>query len=166
MKALNYSIKTMTDDDKDSILSVYNYYVENSFAAYREKKVDSDFFQQLKNMAEGYPFYVVQIPDKRIIGFAFLHSYSEEQCFNRVAEITYFILPSYTGKGIGKDLLGMLINEARKMRIETLLAHISSKNQPSVNFHRQNGFQECGRFINIGKKSGEDFDVVWMQKFI
>ena len=162
----NYSIRTVTDDDKDAVLSIFNYYIENSFAAYRENKVDSDFFQQFKKMASGYPFYVVEIPGDRIIGFAFLHGYSTEPCFNRAAEITYFILPSYTGKGIGRDLLDMLISDSRKIGIETLLAHISSKNQRSIDFHKQNGFEECGRFVNIGKKFGEDFDVVWMQKFL
>jgi L-amino acid N-acyltransferase YncA len=28
----------------------------------------------------------------------------------------------------------------------------------------KNGFRECGRFLKIGRKFGEDFDAVWLQK--
>jgi len=33
-----------------------------------------------------------------------------------------------------------------------------------IEFHLKNGFRECGRFMKVGRKFGEDFDVVWMQK--
>ena len=166
MNNLNYSIRPVTYEDKNSVSSIYNYYIENSFAAYPENYLEMDFFQRFKDMASGYPFYVVELQDKSIVGFAFLHSYSPIGCFNRVAEITYFILPEYTRKGIGKNLLDTLVNKARENRIEILLANISSLNHMSINFHEKNGFKECGRFERIGKKFGTDFDVVWMQKFI
>lgn len=163
---MNYSIRTVLDEDKDAILSIYNYYVENGFAVYREDQQGNEFFQGFKEIAKGYPFYVFVIPDNKVIGFAFLHSDRKEHSFNRVAGITYFISPDYTRKGIGRNLLETLINEARKTGIETLLASISSKNRRSLNFHKKNGFRECGKFLRIGKKFGKDFDVVWMQRFI
>ncbi|MBE0481730.1 MAG: GNAT family N-acetyltransferase [Dehalococcoidia bacterium] len=63
-------------------------------------------------------------------------------------------------------MLSLLIREASQMGIDTLLASISSRNQSSIDFHKKNGFTECGKFVSIGRKFGQDFDVVWMQKFL
>jgi phosphinothricin acetyltransferase len=68
--------------------------------------------------------------------------------------------------GLGELLLHTLQRDAQKMNIESLLASISSLNQVSIDFHKKNGFFECGRFEGVGKKFGKEFDVVWMQKFI
>ncbi|MEW6616706.1 MAG: hypothetical protein AB1401_14730 [Thermodesulfobacteriota bacterium] len=35
-----------------------------------------------------------------------------------------------------------------------------------MNFHKKNGFIECGRFKNICKKKNKIFDVVYMQKML
>jgi L-amino acid N-acyltransferase YncA len=63
-------------------------------------------------------------------------------------------------------MLNTLISDARKMKIKTVLASISSLNEESIHFHKKHGFLECGRFGSIGRKHGKSFDVVWMQKFV
>jgi len=64
---------------------------------------------------------------------------------------------------LGKKLLRVLEREANEMGITTLLANISLSNQ-SLRFHRKNGVTKCGTFRKGGKRFGEDFEVVWMQK--
>jgi len=59
-----------------------------------------------------------------------------------------------------------LLQEAKEKGISSILAGISSLNSVSLAFHKKRGFQECGRFQKIGRKWGQDFDVVWMQKII
>lgn len=54
------------------------------------------------------------------------------------------------------------MNDAREKGITSILASISSLNTKSRNFLAKQGFQECGRFQKIGKKWGQDFDVIWM----
>jgi phosphinothricin acetyltransferase len=61
------------------------------------------------------------------------------------------------------EVLEQFIKAAKEREIEPLLANISSRNEVSLQFHRKNGFEECGRFRRIGKKFGNEFDVVWMQ---
>jgi L-amino acid N-acyltransferase YncA len=50
------------------------------------------------------------------------------------------------------------------MGIAAILASISFLNPESLAFHRKMGFQECGRFVAVGRKKERDFDEVWMQK--
>jgi len=161
---MDYIFRQARDSDQGTILSIFNYYVETSYAAYFEGRVAEPFLIQLRQMTSGYPFYVIETPDKQVIGFGLIHRYHPAETFDRVAELSYFILPSHTRKGLGTKLLKLLIGNAAEMGIDTLLASISSLNQSSVDFHNKNGFVECGRFIRVGRKFGQDFDMIWMQK--
>ncbi len=91
-------------------------------------------------------------------------SHHPTPAFAQTAEVTYFIHPDHTGKGLGKRLLGFLEKGALEKGITNLLASISSLNPGSVEFHQKHGFTECGRFRKVGKKKGREFDTVWMQK--
>ena len=159
-------IRSVEDSDEKSILKIFNYYIENSFSAYSEIRVESGFLDLMKRIADGYPFYVVEAEDKDVVGFSMLHAYDRAESFNRVAEVSYFISETHTRTGLGQLLLEKMTVEAKRMEIDTLLASICSLNEMSIKFHLKNGFVECGRFVKVGKKWGKDFDIVWVQKFI
>jgi len=158
-----YTFEDMFDQHCTPVIDIFNYYIKNSFAAYPEEPVGYEIYDHFLNMARGYPAVVIKDEKETIVGFAFLHAYRSGQIFKRVAEITYFILPEHTGKSIGTKVLNQFRSAAKEKGIDTLLASISSRNEGSLQFHLKNGFKECGRFRRIGRKFGEDFDVVWMQ---
>ena len=160
------TIRPVIDNDRDAIVAVFNYFVENSFAAYPEQTVGAEFFQRMKAFAEGYPFYAIVSEDEQVVGFALIHPMHPANTFKRTAEITYFILPEFTGRGLGTKLLQRLIDDAREMGCDNVVASISSLNEQSLAFHRKHVFEECGRIKRAGKKHGRDFDMVCMQKFI
>lgn len=162
---MDYNIRKVNNNDGQQIIDIFNYYIENSFAAFLDHKLEYDAFQPLLTMINGYPFYAVE-EETAIIGFGFIGKYHPSAAFNKVAELTYFILPPYTHRGLGTRLFNILSAEAKKLGIETLLANITSLNHTSINFHLALGFTECGRFARIGRKNNVEFDVVWMQKFI
>lgn len=158
-----YKSENMADHHRTAVIDIFNYYITDSFAAYPDQSVDYQFFDRFLEMTRGYPAVVIKDDRETVVGFAFLHPYRSDRTFRHAAEITYFIHPDHTGKGIGKMVLGQLRKAAKEWGIETLLANISSRNEESLRFHRNNGFEECGRFRRVGKKFGDDFDVVWMQ---
>ena len=163
---MEYYIRKVAEGDKSAVTNIYNYFIENSFTTYQEKPLDQSFFEDLREIAIRGAFYVVDTGEKVVVGFALLKKYQNVECFKRAAEVSYFILPKHTGKGLGSKLFSRLIDDARTMGIDTLLASISSLNEASLEFHKRIGFTECGRLKKVGKKMGMDFDVVWMQKFI
>lgn len=163
---MEYKIRPVAEKDRTEVTRVFNHFVEHSFAAYPEKKVDSSFFDRMVAVSRGYPFYVIETGDCGIAGFALLHPYHGSPTISRTAEVTYFILPEHTGRGLGGRILDRFTKDARDLGIDNLLASISSLNEGSINFHARNGFVECGRFRRIGRKKGRDFDIVWMQKFL
>ena len=46
----------------------------------------------------------------------------------------------------------IFFSSAKKMGLHTVLANVSSLNEESIRFHLRNGFTECGRFKEAGKK--------------
>ena len=158
----------MGEDDREAVIDLFNYYIENSFAAYPDKKVPYGLFDQFLKLTEGYPAFTVRDEESadRVVGFAFLRPYHPLSEFQRAAEITYFIEPGYTGRGVGSKILERIIGAAKRKGIDTILANVSSLNESSLRFHERHGFAECGRFRRVAKKKGQDLDVVWMQKIL
>lgn len=161
---MEMTLKTLAEQHRKGVIDIFNHYIREGFAAYPETAVEYSFFDIFMAMTQGYPAIAVEeAPSGLIAGFGFLRPYSPIPTFRRAAEITYFIAPGYTGKGIGGRMLGHFIAEAEKRSIDSLIAGISSMNEGSIRFHRNNGFRECGRIEKAGRKFGEDFDVVLMQ---
>lgn len=163
---MQYSISPITDNDREPIIDIFNYYVENSFAAYPENKLPYQAFDAIMQRADGLPTGSFKDRQGKIIGFGLLRPHNPIATFSHTAEITYFIHPDYTGKGLGKLLLAHLEKGGRERGLTNILAHISSLNPGSIKFHQENGFVECGRFRKVGRKKGREFDTVWMQKIL
>lgn len=158
------TLTPITPDDRRSIMDIFNFYVEKSFAAYPEQKLPYEFFDTLLGMCRDYPNATVRDSSAGVAGFGLLRPWHPMPAFARAAEITYFIKPGFTGRGIGGTLLKYLEDGGRQKGIAVLLAGISSLNEGSIRFHLKNGFVECGRFRNVGQKQGQIFDVVYCQK--
>jgi L-amino acid N-acyltransferase YncA len=165
-KNMEYSINPIETEDREPIIDIFNYYIANSFAAFPESKLPYQAFDFLLQMSKGYPSGTIKDEKGKVIGFGLLHTYNSIPTFAQTAEITYFLHHEHTRTGLGKKLLDFLEREGRDRSITTILANISSLNRGSINFHRNNGFIECGRFMKVGKKNGQLFDTVWMQKML
>ena len=129
----------------------------SSFAAYPDQPVPHEFFGRFQQMTQGYPAFVATVDSGRVVGFGFLRPFHPASTLRRTAEVTYFISPEFTKRGIGTALLNRLIEEAVPRGIDSLVASISSKNEESIAFHRKNGFRECGRFERAGRKNESRF---------
>ena len=160
------TLEPMTAADRMPVIDIFNFYIENSFAAYLDRKVPYDFFDIFLKAGEGYSAIVAKNETGEVVGFGMLRAYHPFPVFSKTAEISYFIKPEWTGKGVGDLMLTHLIRKAEGKGITSLLASISSLNTPSISFHKKNGFMECGRFKKIGEKKGLVFDVVYMQKML
>lgn len=161
---MDYKLETMRAGHRKAVIDVFNYFIENSFAAYNEEIVGYNFFDVFVTMSRGYPAVVVRTDAGEIVGFAFLSAFHSAGSFGRTASISYFILPDHTRHGIGEKILERFEREARGLGVDSLLAHISSRNPLSIAFHEKNGFVECGRFQDVGEKFEQSFDMIWMQK--
>ncbi len=162
-----FNVTPLGEDHRRPVIDLLNYYIANSFAAHPDQPMGYEFYDMLLAAAQaGYPALAVISPEGQVTGFGLLRPWHPISAFRRTAEISYFLAPGQTRRGLGGLLLERLSAGGRAMGVDTLLASVNSHNQLSQAFHRKHGFVECGRFVRVGRKLGRDFDVIWMQKFI
>jgi L-amino acid N-acyltransferase YncA len=166
MPAMAYTLEPLAAEHREAVMDIFNHYIEHTLAAFYEQALPYPFFDRWLEAIGTRPACVARTACGEIVGFGFMRPLHAAPTLNRSAEVVYFLHPSHTRRGMGRMVLERLIAEARQQGIDSLLASISSRNEPSLAFHRKHGFVECGRFQAVGRKRGEDFDVVWMQRRI
>jgi L-amino acid N-acyltransferase YncA len=161
----DYRIVPLSERHGQGVMEIFNYYITESHAAFPDKPVPDAFFARFLEMSKGYPALAVMAGDI-VVGFSFLRPYHWAETFSRTAEITYFLRLEHTRRGLGATLLEYLCQQAGQQGIEVIVVSLSSRNLASLAFHLKNGFEICGTLRQVGKKFGQDFDVVLMQKQI
>ena len=160
----NVRLAPLTGRHVLEMLRIFNDHVAEGFAAYPEEPLSERAVATFLRQAADHPAIAAEGSDETLLGFGFLRPYSPHSTFAHTAQITCFLDPAHTRKGIGTAVLHQLENAASAQGITKILAHISSRNPASHAFHAKHGFVECGRFPGIGRKWGEPFDIVWMIK--
>jgi L-amino acid N-acyltransferase YncA len=138
--------------DQKAVICLFNHYLEHSFAAYQEQKVPHEFFGIFLNMCKDHPSVTVKNDEGTLAGFGMLCSHNPMLAFSHTAEITYFIRPELTGRGVGGQMLEYLVTEGKKRGISNVLASISLLNEGSIRSHQKHSFTECGRFRRVARK--------------
>ncbi len=100
----------------------------------------------------------------QVVGWAALTPYSSRRAYAGVAGLSIYVGALARGQGIGKTLLGALIEESERAGLWTLQAGIFPENAASLALHRACGFREVGRRERIGRLNGAWRDVVLMER--
>ncbi len=156
-------IRRVTKGDRDQVVSIFNHYVKESHAAFPDQPVEPGFFEFMLHGA--HACYVAEVGGK-VVGFAILRPFMPFPAFQGSAAVTFFILPTHVRQGLGTRMLDAMTRDATRLGIRSLVAQISSLNGGSIAFHGKRGFCECGRVGDAGRKFGESFDLVLMQKVL
>ena len=102
--------------------------------------------------------------NSEVIGFAVLSQVSIREVYKGVAEVTIYIAKNQRGRGLGKQLLMVLIDKSEKEGFWTLQAGIFSANTPSIQLHENCGFRIIGIREKIGKLNDSWYDNVLMER--
>jgi phosphinothricin acetyltransferase len=162
---MNTVFVPLAEEHRTQFMDILNDYSEHSFAAYPETRMPYERFDLFLENAKSYPAYAaVETESGAVVGFFHLRPYNQLPTFRESCEWTVFFRKDCVGQGLGSKALRLLEEEARKHGVKNILASVVSRNETSLAFHLKNGFTEAGRLRGIGKKFGEYFDVVLMQK--
>ncbi len=102
--------------------------------------------------------------DGRVVGWAALTPYSGRRAYAGVAGLSIYVSASARGQGIGRALLGALVEASEQAGLWTLQAGIFPENAASLALHRAHGFREVGRRERIGRLNGVWRDVVLLER--
>ena len=104
------------DADLPSVREIYNHYVLNSSITFDEKPHDASLALR-KKFATGerlrMPFLVAESPRGEILGIAWVYPWQGNTSQRRSVELSIYLGPAATGKGLGKVLLERLLADRR-----------------------------------------------------
>lgn len=145
--------------DLPEVTAIFNYYVANSTCVWTttpcseaERKV------WYEEHGAATPILVAE-GNGRIVGWGALSKY-RTTC---AVEDSIYVHHDFHRQGIGSRLLTGLITAARRNGHHSILAVISEDQEPSIRLHEEFGFQEVGRFRQLGCKFGRWLDCVYLQ---
>ncbi|KUJ59916.1 phosphinothricin acetyltransferase [Flavobacteriaceae bacterium CRH] len=99
-----------------------------------------------------------------ITGWAALTPVSSRCVYAGVAEVSVYVDPEHSGKGIGLALLNKLVSLSEIENIWTLQAGIFPENKASLRIHEKAGFRILGIREKIGKQNGIWRDTVLLER--
>jgi L-amino acid N-acyltransferase YncA len=162
-----FTIRDAELTDLPHVREIYNHYVLNSTVTFDETPMTlaalRKKFAKLSQL--GMPFIVAENPAGQLLGYAYVYPWKEKAAYRFTVENSIYLGPASTGKGLGKVLLGELIERSRAAGIKEIIAVIADKGaDASIGMHKKFGFKEIGHMGKVGFKFDRWLGTVLMQK--
>ncbi len=152
-------IRVVSPADVSAITDIYNEYVLHSTATFDESLLSiDDMREHILHIADAFPYFVYEI-DGRVVGYCFAHRWKPRSAYNTTLETTVYVAPDSQRKGVGRQLMEVLIDECRSRGYKTLIACITAGNEVSIALHRKLGFVCVSHFERVGIKFDTWLDV-------
>jgi len=147
-------VRPCREDDLEAVNRIYNREVREGIATWELDEWSAERrLEWFRARDDEEPVLVVDLGGE-IAGFAYLTKYRGRRGYRFSRENTVFIDTPYQRRGLGRLLLGELVERARWMGLRTVLAFIDTENVGSIELHRALGYTEVGAEFETGHKFG------------
>ncbi len=156
-------IRPATPADLPAITEIYNDAVLTTTATFDiEPRTEAEQRRWFAEHGPDYPLLVAE-REGRVVGWASISRFAERPAYSITAETSVYIDAAHRGQGIGKELLGALIEAARRLGFHSLVARIAEGSEASIRLHERYGFETVGRLKEVGRKFDRLLDVYFLQ---
>jgi L-amino acid N-acyltransferase YncA len=162
----NITIRTCEEGDVAAITKIYAHHVLHGLASFEvEAPIENDMRQRrLDIVSRNYPYLVAECAGE-VVGYAYASPYRSRPAYSHTAENSVYLHPAWGGRGIGRQLMSVLLAECDARGLRQMVAVIGdSANYASIGLHKSLGFREVGVLRSVGFKFGRWVDSVLMQR--
>lgn len=99
-------------------------------------------------------------------GYLLLVPWSTRPGYADTAEVTIYLAPEHTGRGLGRAALQHAHRHAEQAGLHVLLAGACTENTASIRLFTAAGYVEVARLREVGRKFGRLLDVVYLEKVV
>jgi L-amino acid N-acyltransferase YncA len=119
-------------------------------------------------LAERGPRHPVLVADLSgtVVGWASLNRFNPRPAYDHVADFSVYIERHVRGKGIGRQLLDRLIDQARAIGFHKMVLAAMAHNDAGLALYARAGFSRVGIYREQGQLDGRWVDVVIMEKLL
>lgn len=161
-------VRPATPADMDQVQAIYAYYVTRSAASFEEEVPSvAEMRRRRDDVVDRNLPYLVAEDDGEVLGYTYAGPWRPRSAYRYTVEDSIYVAPFVQGRGIGKALLGALIERCTELGYRRMIAVIGdSANQGSIGLHRSLGFRQEGVLRGVGLKFGRWVDVVIMHRVL
>lgn len=159
-------IRSATEADLPALTELYNHYVLETVATFAVTPLTVDdrraWFARMTE--DGAHQCLVALDDEtgELLGYASTGPVRHLEAYARSVEVSVYLAPAATGRGIGNALYAELFGRLRG--VHRAYACIALPNEGSIALHRKHGFRSVGRWTQAGRKFDRWVDVEWMER--
>jgi phosphinothricin acetyltransferase len=158
-------IRLAREADSDGIAAIYRPYVEDSRISFEEKAPDSsEMARRIVGERPGFHPWLVAEENGGILGFSSSSPFRTRPAYRWSVETGIYLAADASGRGLGKQLLAVLVNLLERQGYVTAIGAIALPNDASVRLHESLGFAHVGTYRGTGFKLGQWLDVGLWQK--
>ena len=162
-----FVIRDARAEDLPDIREIYNHYVRNSVVTFDEDEMTLKEWRVKYAFLTKFdmPFIVAESPSGQVLGYALVTPWKQKKAYRYTVENSIYLGPASTGKGLGRVLLGELLERSAASGIKEVIAVIADAGaEGSIHLHEQFGFEEVGRMGKVGYKFNRWLGTVLLQK--
>lgn len=162
---MTISFRKAVTDDLEDIVEIYNSTIDSRMVTADTEPVTVDQrMDWFNNHVPNHRPLWVALDGQEICGWVSLESFYGRPAYDKTAEISIYISENFRGKGIGKIVLTMALDESAKLGIETLLGFIFAHNEPSIKLFERFGFEKWAHLPEIAELDNKKRNLVIMGK--
>ena len=154
---VNYSVvECSLQEHGEQILAIFNDAIENSTALYDYKP------RTMENMVSwfeaktlgGFPVIGLVSYSGELLGFGSFGAFRVQPAYKYTVEHSVYVHKDFRGFGLGKVLLGLVVDAAKAKGLHAVIGVIDSTNEGSIALHKKLGFELVGTLPQVGFKFG------------
>lgn len=160
------TIRDAAEADLPAVQAIYARHVLHGFASFEEVPPETAELaaRRAAVLAQDLPYLAAEI-DGRLVGYAYAGAYRPRPAYRHTIEDSVYVADGLAGRGIGRALLGALIERCEAGPWRQMVAVIGdSGNAGSIALHEAFGFRRAGILQSTGFKLGRWVDTVLMQR--
>ena len=160
------TIQSAHRDDAEAINGIQNHYVLHSTATFLTEPLTLEQrLAWLLGRAASHPVIVAR-EGGTVAGWGSLETFRARPAYRHTAELSIYIHPERHRRGIGRAIVGKLIERARALDYHALVGGCCSETTGAIALLEACGFAQVARFPEVGRKFGRWLDVVFLERVL
>jgi L-amino acid N-acyltransferase YncA len=163
---MTVTIRAAVSTDIEAICAIHNQGIVDRIATLDTTlRMPDDSRAWLAERGARHPVSVADL-DGRVVGWASLNRFNPRAAYDHVADFSVYVEREWRGKGIGRQLLDRLIEQARAIGYHKMVLAAMAHNSAGLALYSRAGFTRVGIYREQGQLDGRWVDVAIMEKLL